>query len=301
MPAPNPAEDYARIADAIAWLVAHGRQQPDLAALARHLGLSDTHLQRLFTRWAGISPKRFLQSLTLDFARSRLLDVPDLLSLSLDAGLSGPGRLHDLFVTVEAVSPGEAKSGGAGVTLRWGVHPTPFGAALVAASGRGVCKLHFVAPDEAPVELLAREWPRAMLVQDPAATASTAAALFQRGTPRAPVALWVKGSNFQLQVWRALLAIPPGRLASYSSLAAGLGRPRAARAVGNAIAANPLAVLIPCHRVIRESGAVSAYRWGETRKRALQAWECADTQAARDKRVRISDAHSSGVSGVLKR
>lgn len=275
MPAPNPTEDYARIADAIAWLVAHARAQPSLADLAKHLDLSEAHLQRLFTRWAGISPKRFLQSLTLDFARSRLLDAPDLLDLSLDAGLSGPGRLHDLFVTVEAVSPGEAKSGGTGVTLHWGVHPTPFGPALIAASPRGVCKLHFLAPGDAPAELLAHEWPRATRVHAPAVTASTAVALFRRDAPRAPVALWVKGSNFQLQVWRALLAIPPGRLASYSSLAAHLGKPEAARAVGNAVAANPLAVLIPCHRVIRESGAISAYRWGETRKRALQVWECA--------------------------
>jgi AraC family transcriptional regulator of adaptative response/methylated-DNA-[protein]-cysteine methyltransferase len=273
MPAPTPAEDYARVADAIAWLRVHRRDQPGLAALARHLKLSEAHVQRLFTRWAGISPKRFVQSLTLDFARSRLLDARDLLSLSLDAGLSGPGRLHDLFVVFEAVSPGEAKSGGAGVTLFWGVHATPFGDALVAASVRGVCKLHFLSEGDEPAALLAGNWPNATRIHDPAATAPAIAALFRQGPPAAPVALWVKGSNFQLQVWRALLAIPPGRLASYAAVAEHLGRPNAARAVGNAVAANPLAVLIPCHRVIRESGALSAYRWGETRKAALQAWE----------------------------
>ena len=273
MPAPSPAEDYARVADAIAWLRAHRRNQPDLATLAQHLNLSQAHVQRLFTRWAGISPKRFLQSLTLDYVRSRLLDAQDLLGLSLDAGLSGPGRLHDLFVTFEAVSPGEAKSGGTGVTLTWGVHPTPFGDALVAASVRGVCTLHFLADGENPAMLLEREWPNATRIQDPAGTAATVAALFRRGPLAAPVALWVKGSNFQLQVWRALLAIPPGRLASYSTLAERLGNPNAARAVGNAVAANPLALLIPCHRVIRESGAISAYRWGETRKLAIQVWE----------------------------
>lgn len=267
------SRDYARVAEAIAWLSAHRREQPDLAALARQLQLSEMHVQRLFTRWAGISPKRFLQSLTLDYARSQLAATRDLLNLSFDAGLSGPGRLHDLFVTLDAVTPGEAKSGGLDVSIRYGVHPTPFGDALIAASARGICKLHFLAPGDRPSSLLRAECPRATLVADAASTAPLVAAIFHAARPAGPLALWVKGSNFQIQVWRALLAIPSGRLASYRAIAQGIGRPHAARAVGNAIAANPLAYLIPCHRVIRESGALGGYRWGLARKAAIQGWE----------------------------
>lgn len=275
MPPPlaDSSRDYARIAEAIAYLHAHRRDQPDLAMLARHLNLSEAHLQRLFTHWAGISPKRFLQSLTLDYARARLDATRDVLSLSLDAGLSGPGRLHDLFVTLDAVSPGEAKSGGLGLLIRYGVHPTPFGDALIAASMRGICKLHFLAADDDPESLLRADWPHAILQADAAATAPRIAAIFNTARPAAPLALWVKGSNFQFQVWRALLAIPPGGLATYRTLAEGIGHPRAARAVGNAVAANPLAYLIPCHRVIRESGALGGYRWGIIRKSAIQGWE----------------------------
>lgn len=272
MPAPSPATDYARVADAIDWLHAHRRKQPGLGALARHLKLSEAHVQRLFTRWAGISPKRFLQSLTLADARARLLDAADLLDLSLSVGLSGPGRLHDLFVTFEAVSPGEARAGGAGVTLRWGVHATPFGDMLVATSARGVCALHFLDGAD-PLAPLCADWPNARLAHEPAATAPVVARLFGRGVPDAPLALWLKGSNFQLQVWRALLAIPPGRLTSYAALAEAIGKPRAARTVGSAVAANPLAVLIPCHRVILATGTPSPYRWGATRKTAIQLWE----------------------------
>jgi len=273
-PFANSSRDYARIAEAIGYLHAHRRDQPDLATLAQHLNLSEPHLQRLFTRWAGISPKRFLQSLTLDYARARLDATRDVLSLSLDAGLSGPGRLHDLFVTLDAVSPGEAKSGGQGLALRYGVHPTPFGDALIAASARGICKLHFLAVGEDPESLLHADWPYAILQADATATAPLIAAIFHAARPAAPLALWVKGSNFQFQVWRALLAIPPGGLTTYRTLAEGIGHPRAARAVGNAVAANPLAYLIPCHRVIRESGALGGYRWGLARKAAIQGWEC---------------------------
>jgi AraC family transcriptional regulator of adaptative response/methylated-DNA-[protein]-cysteine methyltransferase len=272
-PLADSSRDYARIAEAIAYLHAHRRDQPDLATLAQHLNLSEAHLQRLFTHWAGISPKRFLQSLTLDYARARLDATRDVLSLSLDAGLSGPGRLHDLFVTLDAVSPGEAKSGGQGLLIRYGVHPTPFGDALIAASARGICKLHFLAQGDDPESLLRTDWPHAILQVDTVATAPLIAAIFNAARPAAPLALWVKGSNFQFQVWRALLAIPPGGLATYRTLAAGIGHPRAARAVGNAIAANPLAYLIPCHRVIRESGALGGYRWGLIRKSAIQGWE----------------------------
>jgi AraC family transcriptional regulator of adaptative response/methylated-DNA-[protein]-cysteine methyltransferase len=272
-PLADPNRDYARIAEAIAYLHAHRRDQPDLTTLARHLNLSEAHLQRLFTRWAGISPKRFLQTLTLEYARARLDATRDVLSLSLAAGLSGPGRLHDLFVTLDAVSPGEAKSGGLGLTIRYGVHPTPFGEALIAASARGICRLHFLADGDDPESLLRGDWPFAILHADAAATAPLIATIFGAVRPTAPLALWVKGSNFQFQVWRALLAIPPGGLASYRRLAEGIGQPRAARAVGNAVAANPLAYLIPCHRAIRETGAPGGYRWGVSRKAAIQCWE----------------------------
>jgi len=267
------SRDYARIAEAIAYLHAHRRAQPDLAAVARHLALSEPHLQRLFTRWAGISPKRFLQSLTLEDARARLAATRDVLDLSLDLGLSGPGRLHDLFVTLDAVSPGEAKSGGRGLTLRYGVHPTPFGGALIAVSPRGICTLHFLAAGDDAASLLRADWPHAALQVDEAATAPLIATIFGATRPAAPLALWLKGSNFQFRVWRALLAIPPGGLATYRTLAEGIGQPRAARAVGNAVAANPLAFLIPCHRVIRESGTCGGYRWGSVRKAAIQGWE----------------------------
>lgn len=267
------SRDYARIAEAIAYLHAHRRAQPDLAAVARHLDLSEPHLQRLFTRWAGISPKRFLQSLTLEDARARLAATRAVLDLSLDVGLSGPSRLHDLFVTLDAVSPGEAKSGGRGLTLRYGVHPTPFGEALIALSPRGICTLHFLVASDDAAALLRADWPHATLRLDDAATAPLIATVFGAARPAAPLALWLKGSNFQFRVWRALLAIPPGGLATYRTLAEGIGQPRAARAVGNAVAANPLAYLIPCHRVIREAGTSGGYRWGPIRKAAIQGWE----------------------------
>jgi AraC family transcriptional regulator of adaptative response/methylated-DNA-[protein]-cysteine methyltransferase len=276
-PPDDASRDYARVAEAIAYLHAHRRDQPDLAALARHLYLSEAHLQRLFTRWAGISPKRFLQSLTLADARARLAatrDMPcDVLSLSLDSGLSSPGRLHDLFVTLDAMSPGEAKSGGLGLTIHYGVHPTPFGPALIARSARGVCRLHFMQAGEDAAAMLRIDWPRATLRDDPATTVPVIAAMFRNAQPDAPLTLWLKGSNFQFQVWRALLAIPSGGLTTYRTLAERIGQPDAARAVGNAIAANPIACLIPCHRVIRANGTSGGYRWGAVRKAAIQAWE----------------------------
>lgn len=277
-PLAESGRDYTRIAEAIAYLHAHRRDQPDLATLAQHLNLSEAHLQRLFTHWAGISPKRFLQSLTLDYARARLNTTHDLLNLSLEAGLSGPGRLHDLFVTLDALSPGEAKSGGLGLVICFGVHPTPFGEALIAFSTRGICKLHFLTEGEDPESLLHTDWPHATFQADAVATAPLVATIFHAARPTAPLALWVKGSNFQFQVWRALLAIPPGGLVTYQTLAEGIGHPRAARAVGNAVAANPLAYLIPCHRVIRESGALGGYRWGLARKAAIQGWEFGHTK-----------------------
>lgn len=274
---PRGTSDYDRIARAIAYLREHRSAQPALAGLAGYLGLSESATQRLFRRWAGISPKRFVQVLTVEHAKRCMARTGDLLSVSLDAGLSGPSRLHDLFVTLEALSPGEYRRAAAGLTIRYGQADTPFGAALVAASARGICHLSFVGSEaSAAVAELSRVWPEARLVEDRPYSRTLLDAVFARPASTAEaIPLWVAGSNFQVQVWRALLRVPTGGLVSYGQLAGLLGRPGAARAVGSAVAANPVAYLIPCHRVLRESGAFGEYHWGADRKAALCAWEAA--------------------------
>lgn len=269
--------DYARIAQSIAWLHQHAGRQPDLAQAARAIGLSEHHYQRLFTRWAGVSPKRFLQFLTLEDARRRLAQTRSTLDLAAAVGLSGGSRLHDLFVTLEAMSPGEAKLGGAGLDIRWGLHQTRFGRALIAATERGVCALQFFDDGDGGRAQLAATWPNARLIRDQAATAEIAQRVFDplARAPRQALALLVKGTNFQVQVWRALLALPEGALTTYGDLAATLHKPDAARAVGSAVGANPVAWLIPCHRVIRATGALTGYRWGTARKAAMLGWEAA--------------------------
>jgi AraC family transcriptional regulator of adaptative response/methylated-DNA-[protein]-cysteine methyltransferase len=277
VPARKPdLRDYERIARAIEYLQRHATQQPDLASVARHVHLSEHHFQRLFTRWAGVSPKRFLQYLTVEHAKSRLPESQNVLDLAGTVGLSGPGRLHDLFVTLEAVSPGEYKARGAGLEIRYGIHASPFGPALIAVSPRGICGLHFLdgGIDDAE-QLIGRDWPHAGLREDARGTAVLAEHVFRpfASHPAKPLALVVKGSNFQIKVWRALLALPFGSVTTYRDIARRIQEPGAARAVGNAIGANPIAWLIPCHRVIRESGELSRYRWGETRKAAILGWE----------------------------
>ena len=271
------ARDYERIARAIEFLRRNAASQPDLAAVARHLHLSEHHFQRLFTRWAGVSPKRFVQYLTVEHAKSRLAATSDVLELAGAVGLSGPGRLHDLFVTLEAMSPGEYKAGGAGLAIRYGVHESPFGAALLAVTARGICGLHFVDGAGDGIEQLRWDWPGAELRQDPAGTAAVSEHLFRPLASQSgrALALLVKGSNFQVKVWRALLELPFGSLATYGDVAGQIGAPGSARAVGTAIGANPVAWLIPCHRVIRESGALGGYRWGTERKAAMLGWEAA--------------------------
>lgn len=266
--------DYALIAAVIARIRAEALDQPSLAELSRGSGLSPGRLQRLFRRWAGLSPKRFLQHLTLEAARERLRASASVLDASLDIGLSGPSRLHDLLVTFEGVSPGELKSGGAGLTLRWGCCATPFGEAFLAASPRGLCALSFLEADGPGAEraALAARWPEARLVEDLEAVRPLARRAFSSG-PREELRLLVRGSAFELKVWRALLAIPPGAAASYARLAEAIGRPGSARAVGGAIGRNPVAVLIPCHRVLRADGRLGGYRWGLDRKQALLARE----------------------------
>lgn len=275
--AQSQVRDYDRIARAIDYLRRHAANQPDLVAVAQHLNLSEHHFQRLFTRWAGVSPKRFLQFLTIEHAKSRLAASRSMLDLAGEVGLSGPSRLHDLFATLEAMSPGEYKAGGAGLTVRYGVHETPFGPALIAATSRGLCGLHFVDDSNQGLAALRREWPRAELREDARATTSFAERIFLPLSSRTgePLALLVKGSNFQAKVWRALLELPFGAVATYGHIARRIGEPRSARAVGSAIGANPIAYLIPCHRVIRESGELSRYRWGTTRKAAILGWETA--------------------------
>ncbi len=275
------ARDYARIEAAILYLEEHFRDQPRLDEMSRQAGLDPHHFQRLFRRWAGISPKRFGQFLTLDYARAQLEASASILDAAYDAGLSGPSRLHDLFVTYEAMSPGTFKRGGAGVDIAWGVHPSPFGPCFVGRTERGICALGFAAGDadgdiQAVRAEFERRWPAARFHEDAHATAPVAARIFQaRAAGGDAVRLALCGTNFQLKVWEALLRIPPGRITSYQALAQALGLPRSARAVGGAVAANPVSYLIPCHRVIRRTGRFSNYEWGPARKRAMLGWEAA--------------------------
>ena len=266
---------YQQIARAIAYVRTNAPRQPRLAEVAAHVGLSESELQRRFSQWAGISPKRFLQYLTKEHAKRALRASPSVLDATYAAGLSSPGRLHDLLVACEAVSPGEHRTHGRGVEIRYGWAPTPFGEALVGLTARGICKLAFVAGEgrRALHEELAAEWPLATLHRDDDAAIAAARRVFQATRPSDPVHVWVKGSNFQIKVWEALLRISPGELVSYGDIARAIGAPRAARAVGTAIGANPVAVLIPCHRVIRANGDLGDYRWGIERKATLIARE----------------------------
>lgn len=274
-------EDYYRVAQAITFMQRQHLNQPDLAIVAQHIGLSDYHFQRLFTRWAGISPKRFLQYLTVEYAKSKITQTKNLLDLTLDVGLSSPGRLHDLFVNLEAMSLGEFKAGGAGLQIRYGIHDTPFGQALIATTARGVCNLHFLdAIDEQTAEQILRlEWAKAEIIRDQQATQPLHSLIFDPTVFRnqQPLTLLVKGTNFQIQVWRALLSVPFGGITTYQTVADLIDRPTASRAVGNAIGSNPIGYLIPCHRVIRESGKLGGYRWGVERKTAILGWEASRT------------------------
>jgi len=275
---------YARIERAIAYLRAQRGGQPQLAELAAHIGLSESRTQRLFSRWAGVSPKRFLQFLTVQYAKRQMAQTGDLLGLSLTSGLSGPGRLHDLFVNMEAMSPGEFRRAADGLVIRYGRGDTPFGPALVAATERGVCHLSFVQAGgwAAMVAGLHDAWPGARLRRDDTASAALLRQVFgaSGSGPDRGLSLWVSGSNFQIQVWRALLKVPFAGLLSYRQLAALAGRPGAARAVGSAMARNPVAYLIPCHRVLRESGDFGVYHWGGERKMAICGWEAASAVEA---------------------
>jgi AraC family transcriptional regulator, regulatory protein of adaptative response / methylated-DNA-[protein]-cysteine methyltransferase len=276
----SPRSDYAVVEKAIAFLESHFAEQPELADVAAHVHLSEAHFQRTFRRWAGISPKRFLQFLTAEHARRLLADSATVLDASYAVGLSGGSRLHDLMINVHAATPGEIKSGGAGIEIAHGVHESPFGAAFVATTGRGLCALAFVAPDDAGRSLreLRKRWPGAVLRADQEATREAARLAFGGGTNA--VTLFLKGTNFQIRVWEALLRIPSGRAVTYEDIARQIGAPTAMRAVGAAVGQNPVAYLIPCHRVLRKSGAFGDYHWGATRKKAILAWESSRPLAA---------------------
>lgn len=274
--------DYDRIALVIRYLDEHHAEQPDLATLAKCAGLSPYYFHRLFSTWAGVTPKNFLQCITLAHAKALLSQGESVLDVALNAGLSGPGRLHDLCVNLEAASPGELKSGGEGWTITFGFTQTPFGTCLLGESPRGICHLSFIDTHskEAALREFQQGWARAQFRQNDSATARIASQLFQRSTATKvmatkvrPLRVFVTGTAFQVRVWRALMQIRPGSLVSYGRLAASIGEPTATRAVGTAVGHNSLAYLIPCHRVIRETGVIGGYRWGPVRKRAMLAWE----------------------------
>jgi AraC family transcriptional regulator of adaptative response/methylated-DNA-[protein]-cysteine methyltransferase len=269
---------FAIVARAITYIRAAAPQQPTLEQVAAAVHLSPFHLQRLFSEWAGVSPKRFLQYLTKEHAKRELARAGDVLTVAENVGLSSASRLHDLMISCEALTPGEIKAGGAGLSIGHGFAPSPFGPALVGWTGRGICHLAFCSGNEpALLAELAGLWPRATLQRDDGEAAGMLARVFPATTPAAPLHLLLRGTNFQLKVWEALLRCPPVRVLSYGELACGIGAPRAARAVGSALAANTIGFLIPCHRVIRDSGEVSHYRWGSERKLAMLGWEAALT------------------------
>ena len=272
-PLTNRRRDYQRIERALGWLADNFHEQPSLAEAAAAAGLSAYHFQRLFCRWVGISPKQFVQLLSLEQAKRSLDRKSNVLDAAFDAGLSGPGRLHDLFVSLDAITPGEYKSRGAGLEIRYAFHDTPFGECLVMRTERGTCGLSFVDSTlEACLGAALRGWEKAAWVEDPDFTASVVAMAFAVGPNSnlaSPFKLVVRGSRFQLHVWRALLSIPGGDLISYQQLANKIGSPTGARAVARAVASNPIAFIIPCHRVIRKTGALGGYRWGVARKLAM--------------------------------
>lgn len=275
------ARDYARIEAAIAYVLEHRLEQPELADVAHHVGLSESHFQRLFTRWAGVSPKKFLKYATLEHAKRALEAEASVLDAALDVGLSGPGRLHDLFVTLDAVTPGEFKSRGAGLELRYGFHDTPFGEAMIVVSPRGITGLSFVEPygRDAQLEAQRQGWENATWIHDQASTQTWMDRTFASTRPAAgevqELPLLLRGTKFQTKVWEALLKVPPGLLATYEQIAGVMQAPGAERAIGQALSRNFLAYLIPCHRIIRKSGVISGYRWGEQRKRAIIGLEAA--------------------------
>jgi AraC family transcriptional regulator, regulatory protein of adaptative response / methylated-DNA-[protein]-cysteine methyltransferase len=283
VPLSSSAADYDVVRRAIAHIRGNWRTQPEIEQIAEAAGVTSTELHHLFRRWAGLTPKAFLQALTLDRARNLLRDSASVLDASYEVGLSGPGRLHDLFVTHEAMSPGEWKTGGEGLTVYYGFHPALFGTALVMATDRGLCGLAFADPGEEKTAIadMRSRWPRATCVEDSARTAPLCARIFDKKLWREdrPLRVVLIGTDFEVRVWETLLRIPMGRATTYSDIANHIGRPKAPRAVGAAVGKNPISFVVPCHRVIGKSGELTGYHWGLTRKRAMLGWE-AGTVAA---------------------
>jgi AraC family transcriptional regulator of adaptative response/methylated-DNA-[protein]-cysteine methyltransferase len=272
-------EDYKRIEKAIKFLEANFPAQPGLREIAAHIGLSEYHFQRLFSRWVGISPKRFLQFLTKEYAKKLLDNSTNLLDVTYGAGLTSPGRLHDLFVTCEAVTPGEYKNKGAGVNIAYGFHPSPFGECLLAKTERGICGFYFIKNGNKQ-DVLAefkQSWQKAALTENPALTAPLISRIFNPslGQNNEPLHLILKGTNFQIKVWEALTTIPFGTVVTYEDIAVQVGLPKATRAVGTAVGHNPISYIIPCHRVIRKTAEFGNYGGGPARKKAILGWEAA--------------------------
>ncbi len=271
------AMDYERIEKAIRYLADNFHSQPRLTEIAAKVHVSEYHFQRLFSRWVGISPKRFLQFLTKEYAKTLLKSSVNLLDVTYESGLTSPGRLHDLFVTCEAVTPGEYKAKGAGLVIAYGYHATPFGEGMLAATDRGICGLSFVQKGDrhALLESLKHKWQNARLTEQPDVTRSFIDNIFNPsdGKKPAPLHLVLNGTNFQIKVWEALIKIPMGAVVSYEDVAAHIGVPRAVRAVGNAVGRNPVAFVIPCHRVIRKTAEFGKYGGGKARKLAILGWE----------------------------
>jgi AraC family transcriptional regulator of adaptative response/methylated-DNA-[protein]-cysteine methyltransferase len=276
-PLNSAAADYDIVRRALAHMHGHWRSQPEIEQIAEAAGVTSAELHHLFRRWAGLTPKAFLQALTLNRARELLRDSASVLDAAYEVGLSGPGRLHDLFVTHEAMSPGEWKSGGEGLAISYGFHPSPFGTALVMATERGLAGLAFADRGEEQTALadMRSRWRKANYVEDTARTAPLAQRIFDRSLWRAdrPLRVVLIGTDFEVRVWEMLLRIPMGRATTYSEIAGTLGAPQAARAVGAAVGKNPVCFVVPCHRVIGKSGELTGYHWGLTRKRAMLGWE----------------------------
>jgi AraC family transcriptional regulator of adaptative response/methylated-DNA-[protein]-cysteine methyltransferase len=270
--------DYQRIAEAIGFINTNIQQQPSLDDIAAAINLSPFHFQRLFSRWAGVTPKKYLQILTVERAKQLLAKSKPLVEVSATLGLSSSSRLYDHFVQLEAMTPGEYKAGGAGISIRHTIAPSPFGDIFIASTPRGICKLSFLVDNNKDQQIadLERTWPGAKIQQGATEIIQTTQAFLSGNQAvKGPLSLYVTGTNFQIAVWRALLQIDPGCINSYGQVATAVGRPKAARAVGTAIGCNPIAFLIPCHRVLQQSGKMGGYLWGETRKHAIHAWESA--------------------------
>jgi AraC family transcriptional regulator of adaptative response/methylated-DNA-[protein]-cysteine methyltransferase len=283
-PLPTAAADYDVVRRAIAHIRGNWRSQPEIETIAEAAGVSGPDLHHLFRRWCGLTPKAFLQALTLNHARDLLRASASVLDASYEVGLSGPGRLHDLFVTHEAMSPGEWKAGGEGLTITYGFHPCPFGMALVMTTPRGLAGLALAdaGKERSALNDMRARWPKARYVEDFAATASTARRIFDAALWRAdqPLRVVLIGTDFEVRVWEKLLDIPMGRLDTYSGIARKVGEPKAARAVGAAVGKNPICFVVPCHRVVGKNGDITGYHWGITRKRAMLGWEAGRVAAA---------------------